>query len=126
MFPLLNVLPKEIVIFIFSFAPEHRENIEIINNELTCWRAAEKINAFNLLYDRYLFIRDETIKLNFPSFITHNNLINKQELLVNIGALLNCSHCNSNQLIINNEEYKCRYNCRNYSEILNEIYQHLR
>ena len=27
MFPLLNVLPKEIVIFIFSFAPEHRENI---------------------------------------------------------------------------------------------------
>jgi hypothetical protein len=125
MFPLLNVLPKEIVIFIFSFAPEHRENIKIINNELTCWRAAEKITAFNLLYDRYLFIRDETVKLNFPSFITHNNLINKQETLIYINSLTNCPNCNSYRSSL---VYKCecRYNCYNYSKILNEIYKHLR
>ena len=124
MFPLLNVLPKEIVIFIFSFAPEHRENIEIINNELTCWRAAEKINAFNLLYDRYLFIRDETIKLNFPSFIAHNNLINKQETLIYTNSLINCPVCNSHQTKVV-YKYKCRYNCNNYYKILNEIYTHL-
>jgi hypothetical protein len=124
MFPLLNVLPKEIVIFIFSFAPEHRENINIINNEITCRRITEKMNTLDLLYHRYLFIRDETIKLSFPSFITHNNLIDKQELRIYISTLLNCSYCNFKQSTINNN--KCRYNCYNYSNILNEIYEHLR
>ena len=125
MFPLLNVLPKEIVIFIFSFAPEHREKIKIINNEIICWAFSEKMNAFNLLYERYLFIRDETIKLNFPSFITHNNLINKQETLIYTNSLINCPVCNSHQTkVVHN--YKCRYNCNNYYKILNEINKHLR